>query len=195
MNRCGRFRAINLKACRQQQYCYNRRYTTFFEAAKHQETTRRRLKEAGIKFSLPTSKSLLTENRRYNRLRRSQAIYDVNWNQVIFSDEHTVRLNPLKRHVCHLSGKRKVVRPVKNPAKINVWDYFSSSEFGRIYCFRDNLDADLICTIYKYCLLPIARNQFERKSSGWTLQEDNDQKHRSTLANEWRLKHGIHRIQ
>ena len=37
----------NFKACRQRLYCYNRRYKKCFEAEKHQETPRRRLKEAG----------------------------------------------------------------------------------------------------------------------------------------------------
>ena len=62
-------------------------------------------------------------------------------------------------------------------------------------CFRENLNADLLCKIHRYCLLPTARNQFGRKSNEWTLQEDNDSKHMSKLANEWRLKHGIYRIQ
>ena len=34
-----------------------------------QETIQRRLKEAGVKFSLPISKPLLTENHRYDRLK------------------------------------------------------------------------------------------------------------------------------
>ena len=72
---------------------------------------------------------------------------------------------------------------------------FSSSGCGRIYCFRGNRNANLLCEIYKNCLLPSARNQFGRKSNEWILQEDNDQKHMSKLENEWRLKHGIHRIQ
>ena len=42
----------NFRACRQRLYCYNRRYTKCFEAEKHQETIRRRLKEAGTKVSL-----------------------------------------------------------------------------------------------------------------------------------------------
>ena len=137
----------------------------------------------------------MTENHRYDRLRRAQATCDTDWNQGIFSDEATVRLNPLKRYVWHLPGKRKVVRTVKNPIKVNVCDYFSSSGFGRIYCFRGNLNAGWLCKIYTYCLLLTARNQFERKSNEWTLQEDNDLKHMSKLENEWRLKHGIHRIQ
>ena len=43
--------------------------------------------------------------------------------------------------------------------------------------------------------MPTARNQFGRKSNEWTLQKDNDPEHMSKLANEWTLKHGIHRIQ
>ena len=152
------------------------------------------MKEAGANFSLPMPKPLLTENHRYDRLRRAQTTCDIDWNQVIFSDEATVCLNPLKRHVWHLSGKREVVRTVKNPIKVNVWGCFSSSGFGRIYCFRGNLNADF-AKFYKYCLLPITRNQFDRKSNEWTLQEDNDAKNMSKLANEWILKHRIHRIQ
>ena len=64
-----------------------------------QETIRRRLKEAGAKFSLPMSKLFLTENHQYDTLRWAQAICDIDWNQVIFSNEASVRLDPLKRHV------------------------------------------------------------------------------------------------
>ena len=72
-----------------------------------QETIRRRLKEAGAKFSLPISKPFLTENHRYDRLRWAQATCDIDWNQVIFSAEATICLNPLKRHVWHSPGKKK----------------------------------------------------------------------------------------
>ena len=108
-----------------------------------QETIRRRLKEAGTKFSLPISKLLLTENHRCDRLRWAQAACNIDWNQVVFSDKTTVRLNSLKRHVWHLLGKRKVVRTVKTPIKVNVWGCFAGSRFGRIYCFRGNLNAGL----------------------------------------------------
>ena len=78
---------------------------------------------------------------------------------------------------------------------MNVWDCFSSSGFGGIYCFRETLTADFFHKIYRHRLLPTARNQFKRKSNEWTLQEVSDPKHMSKLANEWRLKRGIHRIQ
>ena len=75
-----------------------------------------------------------------------------------------------------------------------MWDCSSSSEFGRIYCFGERLNTDLLYKIYEHCLLPSARNHFEQKSNEWTLQEDNDPKHMSKLATKWRLRHGIHRI-
>ena len=55
------------------------------------------MKEAGANFSLPISKPLLTENHRYDRLRWAQATCVIDWNQVIFSDETTIQLDPLKR--------------------------------------------------------------------------------------------------
>ena len=64
-----------------------------------QETIRRRLKEAEDKFSLPISKPLLTENHRYDKLRWAQTACDTDWNQAIFFDETTTRLNPMKQDV------------------------------------------------------------------------------------------------
>ncbi len=69
-----------------------------------------------------------------------------------------------------------------------------NSGFGRIYCFRENLNVDLLCTIYKRCLLPTAKDQFEWKSTDWKLQEDNDPKHTSKLANQRKSKYRIQRL-
>ena len=67
----------------------------------------------GAKFSLPISKPLLTEKHRQKRLDGAHAAGDTDWNQIIFSDETTVRVNQLKRCVWNLPGKRKVFRTVK----------------------------------------------------------------------------------
>ncbi|CAF3372163.1 unnamed protein product [Rotaria socialis] len=158
------------------------------------ETIRRRLKEYGAKFSLPISKPLLTEKHRQKRLEWAHAAGDIDWNRIIFSDETTVRLNQLKRCVWNLPGKRKVFRTVKYPIKVNIWGCFSCNGFGRIYCFRENLKADLLCRIYKRYLFPTARDHFGRNSTNWALQEDNDPKHTSQLAKQWRSKYEVQRI-
>ena len=135
-----------------------------------QETIRRRLKEHGAKFSPPISKPLLTEKHRQKRLQWAQAVRGVDWNRIVFTDETTVRQNQLKRCVWNLLGKRKVFRTVKYPVKVDLWGCFSCSGFGHIYCFRENLKADLLCKIYKRCLLPTARDHFGRNATDWELQ-------------------------
>jgi transposase len=159
-----------------------------------ERTVRRRLNEAGAKYNQPLSKPLLTEGHREKRLKWAQDHKAMDWNQVIFSDETTVRLNSVKGLVWNLPGKKKVVRTVKHPIKVNVWGCFSSQGFGRIVCFKENLNAELMCNIYKYGLLPTAKKQFGHDSTLWKLQEDNDPKHTSKLAVNWRVNNGIEKI-
>ena len=95
-------------------------------------TVRRHLNEAGARCNRPMSKPLLTERHRKNRLRWAQHNKATDWNQVIFSDE----MNSVKGLVWNFPEKKKVVRTVKHPIKVNVWGCFSSNGFGRIICFR-----------------------------------------------------------
>ena len=51
-----------------------------------------------------------------------------------------------------------------------------------------------MCDIYKRGLLLTARKQFGHDSMLWKLQEDNDPKHRSKLAVNWKSNNGVHEI-
>lgn len=113
---------------------------------------------------------------------------------MIFSDETTVRLNSVKGFVWNIPGKKKVVQTVKYPIKVNVCGCFSSKGFGRIVCFKENLNAELMCDIYKHGLLPTARKQFGHDSTSWKLQEDNDPKHTSKLAKQWKINNNVNVI-
>ena len=132
-------------------------------------TVRRRLNEADAKYNRPMSKPLLTERHRKNRLRWAQHHKATDWNQVIFSDE----MNSVKGLVWNFPEKKKVVRTVKYPIKVNVWSCFSNKGFGRIICFRQNLDAKFMCRIYKYDLLPTARKHFGHDLRPWNLTTRN----------------------
>ena len=160
-----------------------------------ERTVQRRLNEAGAKYNRPISKPLLTERHRERRLQWAQDHQTMDWDQVIFSDETTIRLNSVKGMFWNLPGKKKVIRTVKHPLKVNVWGCFSSKGFGRIVCFRQNLDAKFLCEIYQYGLLPTARKHFGHDATSWKLQEDNDPKHTSKLAVNWREKKGIEKIE
>ena len=86
-----------------------------------ERTVQRQLNEAGAKYNRPMSKPLLTERHRENRLQWAQDHENTNWDQVIFSNETTIRMNSMKGMVWNLPGKKKVVRGVKHPIKVNVW--------------------------------------------------------------------------
>ncbi len=93
------------------------------------------------------SKPLLTEDQRKDRLKWAKDYLSANLDQVIFSNKTMVFLNHVKGRVWYLPGKKKVARIVKHPGKVNVWDCFSTKDFGRIICFKENLDAELMFDI------------------------------------------------
>ena len=79
----------------------------------------RHYNEAAAKFSRPLSKLLLTENYQMNRLKWAPDHKAMDWNQVIFTHETTIRLNCVKGLLCKSLEKRKVLRTVKHPVKVN----------------------------------------------------------------------------
>ena len=83
---------------------------------------------------------------------------------------------------------------VKHSAKVNIWGCFSEKGFGQIYCFRNNLNTDQLCYIYKHTLLPSATTFFGKDNDKWILQEDNDPKHLSGKAQKWKIDNQINRL-
>ena len=61
-------------------------------------------------------------------------------------------------------------------------DAFQRKVFRNIYWFTENLNSELLYTIYKKTLLPSARNFFGEDNNNWKLQEDNDPKYTSGKA-------------
>jgi transposase len=154
-------------------------------------TIRRRLHEAEGKYINKIPKPLLTEKHRKNRLQWAKSHRNFDWNKVIFTDESTFQLNQSIGKAWQFSGKRKIIRTVKHPLKVHVWGCFSASGFGRLICFQRNLNAEFMCNIYEKGLLASANGFFGDGNLDWILQEDNDPKHRSRLATNWKIEKGI----
>ncbi|CAF4160979.1 unnamed protein product [Rotaria sordida] len=154
-------------------------------------SVRRRLKEAGYQYYAPLSKPLLTMQHKNRRLKWAKLMQRQDWDKVIFSDECTIRLGPVKQRRWQLKGHRTAFRSIKHPPKINVWACFARNGFGKIVCFKQNLTSKFCCEeIYGKALRQSARQLFGRDPD-FELLEDNDPKHRSKQSKNWKHEHGI----
>ena len=156
-------------------------------------TVRRRLNEAGISSLRPTFAPLLNKKCRKARLDWAKKNKTRNWKRVLFSDETTFELYRPRPRVWRRKGEPVLYGTVKHPLKVQVWGCLSSNGFGHISTFSGNLNARTLCKIYNKSLLPSAAEAFGAKGK-WTLQEDNDPKHRSALAQMWRKDNKVSRM-
>jgi transposase len=157
-------------------------------------TIRSRLNEQGLYKLQPLKKPLLSDTNRDYRLKWARANKNTDWSKIIFTDETTIFQFSKPKKVWRQRGEKIKASTVKHSAKVHIYGCFTEDGFGNIYCFTQNLNADLLCTIYKTTLLSSARKFFGRDDHSWFLQEDNDPKHMSGKAQRWRKENQVKRI-
>src|SRR5579871_870770 len=157
-------------------------------------TVKRRLNEQGLHKLQLLVKPLLLDKHRLNREIWAKANKKTEWSKIIFTDETIISQFSKPKKVWRQRGEIIKSPTVKHSIKVHIYGCFSEEGFGNIYCFIDNLNAELLCTIYKTTLLPSARKFFGRDNHSWFLQEDNDPKHTSGKAESWRDEHQVKRI-
>ena len=145
-------------------------------------TIQRRLNEQGFYKLQPLQKPLLTDTHWINRLKWAKAHKNNNWTNVIFTDETSFSQFSKPKKVWRQKGEIIKVPTVKHSMKVHVYGCFSEKGFGKIHCFTNNLNGELLCSIYKHTLVPSAITFFGKGKNKWILQEDNDPKHRSIKA-------------
>jgi hypothetical protein len=145
-------------------------------------TIRHQLNEQGLYKLNPLTKPLLSDTHMKNRVKWAKTYKKSNWKNVVFTDETTFPQFGKPKKVWRQKGEIIKVPTVKHPAKVHAYGCFSEKGFRNIYCFTSNLNADLLCTIYKTTLLPSAKTFFGEDNNKWILQEDNDPKHKSKKA-------------
>lgn len=156
-------------------------------------TIRNRLKDAGLKYSKPLSKPLLSDQDRQKRLSWAKSMQNQDWDRVMFTDETLIHLHSKRKYTWQRPGERKVVRTVKYPLKINVWGCLSTQGFGKMFWFQQNLNSEFLCDqIYQRALLPSANKHFGQQE--WYLLEDNDPKHRSNYSKRWKSTRQINTL-
>jgi transposase len=154
-------------------------------------TLRRRFKEAGVQSMKPTSKPLLTTDHIKKRLKWALQHQDVDWNQVVFTDESSFQMKQVIRRVWIKRGEKYYVSTVKHPFKIHAWGCFSKYGFGKLLLFTQTLNSKFMCKIYKNGLLPSAKKWFGDENYNWKLLEDNDPKHMSKTSKTFKVNNDI----
>ena len=117
-------------------------------------TVQRRLNEQDLYKLQSLKKPLLSDAHRDNRLKWAKKNEKIDWSKVIFTDETTISQFNKPKKVWRYKSEKVKAPTVKHSAKVHVYGCFSEKGFGNIYCFTNNLNSDLLCTIYKITLLP-----------------------------------------
>ena len=117
-----------------------------------------------------------------------------NHNNIIFSDECTFQIHSIIKKAWMLQNTPKKIMMPTHPKKVHVWGCFSSFGFGSLFIFEDNLNSQILTQIYKNQLLKSAHKWFGSNLSSWWLLEDNDPKHTSKFAANYREQNGIQKL-
>ena len=88
---------------------------------------------------------------------------------MIFTDETTISQFYKPKKVWRKKGEIIKAPTVKHSAKVHIYGCFSEKGFGNIYCFTENLNTELLYTIYKKTLLSFARKFFGEDNNSWKL--------------------------
>ena len=147
-----------------------------------QWTVQRQLKRMGYKSTLPYATPMLTQEQNHARVRWAIQHKDDDWSRTRFTDETCYQLfrNTIRRWSQNLSTEVK--RIPKNKQKIMVWGgggCISIKDIIGYHSFKTIKDGSYYVQDH---LIPNARRQFGRR---WRLQQDNDPKHRSRLAQQF----------
>lgn len=119
------------------------------------------------------------------------------WHKVLWTDEspYVLRFNRKVRvwrtpdEANHPSCTRATV---KHDEKIMVWGCFAAHGTGHLYRIEGIMNKNIYVGILEDHMYPSAVDLFGEEE--WIFQEDNDPKHTSRLAAEWRNDNGINRL-
>jgi transposase len=154
-------------------------------------TVRRRLIDDGLYSLRPRQVPNLTEKQKNDRVRWAKKHKKRAWSKVLMTDEKTFQLGTHTKRVRREKGEEVQIPTPAHPPKVHVWGGVSEGGFSEPYIFTENLTGELLCTVYEQALLPSAARLFKGQ---WSLVEDNDPKHKSRKATQWRRDHHINRL-
>jgi transposase len=145
-------------------------------------TVQRQLHRMGYKSTLPHGTPMLTQEQKDARVQWAIKHQNDDWSRTIFTDETCYQLfrNTIRRW--SRNPKAEVKRIPKNKQKIMVWGSFSIKGLVGYHSFNTIMDGPYYVQILQDHLIHNARKQFGRR---YRLQQDNDPKHKSRVAQQF----------
>ena len=136
----------------------------------------------GYKSTLPYATPMVTQEQKHARVRWVIQHKDDDWSRTIFTDETCYQLfrNTIRRW--SRSPNTEVKRIPKNKKKVMVWEGTSIKGLIGYHSFKTIMDGSYYVQIHQDHLILNARRQFGRR---WRLQQDNDPKYKSPLAQQF----------
>jgi len=121
--------------------------------------------------------SRLSKTHKRGRLRFAKANTKKDWNNVVFSDEHTFKQfkggNPRHNFVCAKSvGEVPAKEMERWGLTVDAWGGFSSKGKTELALYEGTLDAHTYQDILQRKLLPAAQEWFQDEKEAWELQQD-----------------------
>ena len=128
---------------------------------------------------------MLTDVHKVARVSWGKQKKSTHWEKVIFSDEMSVWLSGGRLYLWCKKDEIAVKPSWKHSPKLHVWGAFSARVALPLKIFKENLTGTLYSNILNECLIAQANFFYP---DGWVFQEDNDPKHTSKVAKEFREK-------
>ena len=161
-------------------------------------TVRRRLIEQGLKSCRAKRKPLLSIKARKKRLEWAKNHLEIDWNNVVFSDESRFNLvsdRPIlvRRRTGEAFKPECLSSTVKHGGGgVMVWGCFSIKGVGKLHKVQGTINSDHYLKILKYCAVPSMQHLYP--GGDCFFQQDNATCHTSKKVTQWFSENNINVI-
>lgn len=167
-------------------------YSKFSGKEISRQMVQRLLFKNNIKSYIAAKKPLITANQAKKRLKFAKSLQNKDasyWNDVIFSDESSIRINPglAMQRVRRFSGcdmyDKKYIRPTtKFPTTVMVWACISAKGYGRLHICEGNMNSSQYIQVLESKLLSTIQDHGIQNP---IFQQDSAPCHVSKKSKEW----------